>query len=146
MEYFIRHLNRIRRCLNIYRGEMLKGKELAGCHVPYVLKICRTPGILQDQLAKEFYVNKSNVARHLAALEKNNYIYRTPKENDRRTLQVFPTEQAMEILPLVSQTTQEWKATVLEDLSEEERAMFMRILKQVADKAVTLAESGWENI
>ena len=146
MEGLIRHLNRIRRCLHIYRGQRLKGHEIGGCQCAYILIICRNPGILQDQLSKEFYINKSNVARQLAALEKNNYIYRVSKEDDKRALQVFPTEQALLALPLVEKVTREWKESVLEDLTQEQRQMFFQILKQIADKAVLLAESDWENL
>lgn len=141
MEGFIRYINRIRRCLNLYRTKQMKGEKIDGFQYGYILRICRNPGILQDQLSKEFYVNKSNVARHLMSLEKNGYIYRLPKEDDRRSLQVFPTEHALLVLPLLEQTTREWKKVVFADLSEEESEIFMRTLVQIADKAAALVES-----
>jgi len=119
----------------------MKGEKIDGFQYGYILRICRNPGILQDQLSKEFYVNKSNVARHLMSLEKNGYIYRLPKEDDRRSLQVFPTEHALLVLPLLEQTTREWKKVVFADLSEEESEIFMRTLVQIADKAAALVES-----
>jgi len=75
------------------------------------------------------------------SLEKNGYIYRLPKEDDRRSLQVFPTEHALLVLPLLEQTTREWKKVVFADLSEEESEIFMRTLVQIADKAAALVES-----
>lgn len=141
MDGFIRYVNRIRRCLNMYRTKQLEGEKIDGFQYGYMLKICRHPGILQDRLAKDFYVNKSNVARHLMALEKNGYIYRQPKEDDRRSLQVFPTEHALQVLPLLEQTTLEWKKAVFEGLSEEESQVFMKTLVQIADKAAALVES-----
>ena len=141
MEGFIRYVNRIRRCLNMYRAKRLEGEKIDGFQYGYILKVCRNPGILQDQLSKDFYVNKSNVARHLMSLEKNGYIYRQPREDDRRSLQVFPTEHALRVLPLLEETTQEWKQAVFEGLSEEESEAFMKTLVQIADKAAALVES-----
>lgn len=141
MDGFIRYINRIRRCLNLYRSKQLKEEKIDGFQYGYILRICRNPGIFQDQLSKEFYVNKSNVARHLLSLEKNGYIYRLPREDDRRSLQVFPTEHALRVLPLLEQTTAEWKKAVFTDLSEEESEIFMKTLVQIADKAAALVES-----
>ena len=51
-------------------------------------------GISQEKLAKMIYINKSNVTRNLAVLEKNGYIERRPAENDKRVMLVFPTQKA----------------------------------------------------
>lgn len=141
MEGFIRYVNRIRRCLNMYRTKRLEGEKIDGFQYGYILRVCRNPGVLQDQLSKDFYVNKSNVARHLMSLEKNGYVTRRPREDDRRALQVFPTEHALQLLPLLERTTQEWKQAVFEGLSQEESEVFMKTLIRIADKAAALVEN-----
>jgi len=47
MEGFIRYINRIRRCLNLYRTKQMKGEKIDGFQYGYILRICRNPGILR---------------------------------------------------------------------------------------------------
>ena len=68
-----RYINIISRCGNMYRNERLKETDLGTAHHTYLFTICRNPGISQDKLAKMIYINKSNVTRNLAVLEKNGY-------------------------------------------------------------------------
>ena len=64
-----RYIMTIARCSNQFRSERLQGTGLCGRHCAYILRVCRAPGTTQDAIAKEIYVNKSNVTRQLAALE-----------------------------------------------------------------------------
>ena len=38
-----------------------------------ILRVCRKPGMSQDTLVKMVYIDKSNMARKLAKLEKDGY-------------------------------------------------------------------------
>ena len=59
MNSFMRCVSRTARCASLYRGEKLEKLGLNGCHHTYILAICRTPGISQEQLSRTIYINKS---------------------------------------------------------------------------------------
>ena len=60
-----------------------------------LLKICNSPGILQDSLINMFYIHPSNIVRTIAALEKQGMITRAPNHEDKRTWKLYPTDLAL---------------------------------------------------
>lgn len=130
-----RYINIITRCGNMYRSERLKDTDLGTTHHAYLFNICRNPGISQEQLAKMIYINKSNVTRNLATLEKNGYIERRPSETDKRVMLVFPTKKAEDVLPLLREIIHDWNSLVAADLSEEELEQLQSILARIAERA-----------
>ncbi len=130
-----RYIMTIARCSNQFRSERLQGTGLCGRHCAYILRVCRAPGTTQDAIAKEIYVNKSNVTRQLAALEQEGFVERRPCETDSRAMEVYPTEKALAVLPQVRAVLQEWNAYITADFSEEEKEQFSSLLARAAARA-----------
>ena len=74
MPSFMRQINIISRCSAMVRNDALADTGLKGSQYAYILTLCRHPGISQEQLSRHIYINKSNVTRHLAQLEKLCYV------------------------------------------------------------------------
>lgn len=144
MPSLMRYINVISRCGAVWRGDKLKGTDLGAAHTSYILTVCRHPGISQDKLAKRIYINKSNVTRNLVYLESCGYVERRQSENDKRVTEVYPTEKALEALPLIQGAVREWNRYLTEDLSEEETDMFMSMLSRLAEKAADYAKVSLE--
>ncbi len=140
MEPIMRYINRTTRLGTLYRNEKLKKVELKGIHHSYILNICRNPGISQEKLAKLIFVNKSNVARQLAFLEKKGFIYRTPSPTDRRELLVYPTEKAHEVRPIVNDTLRYWNEAILEDFTPDEQEMLISAMKKIMDRSKKIVD------
>lgn len=137
MTSFMRQINVISRCATMFRANKYKEKGLgigAG-HSSYIMILCRRPGISQDALAKRICVNKSNVTRHLAQLEKNGYVERKQSETDKRVILVYPTEKAYAIVEEVRGISNEWKQYLMEDFSADEIEMLTDMLHRMAKKA-----------
>ena len=130
-----RYIMTIARCSNQFRSERLQGTGLCGRHCAYILRVCRAPGTTQDAIAKEIYVNKSNVTRQLAALEQEGFVERRPCETDSRAMEVYPTEKALAVLPQVRAVLQEWNAYITADFSEEEKEQVSSLLARAAARA-----------
>ena len=84
MPSFTHSLNIIGRCTQMQRGAVLKELGVCGGQVPYLLRLCRCPGLTQEELAKALYFNKSTVTRQIAALERQGLVRREPSPEDRR--------------------------------------------------------------
>ena len=74
MPSFTHSLNIIGRCTQMQRGAVLKELGVCGGQVPYLLRLCRCPGLTQEELAKALYFNKSTVTRQIAALERQGLV------------------------------------------------------------------------
>lgn len=135
MDSLMKSINTIARCGILYRAQALSAQQLNGHQHAYILRICQQPGISQEELTREIYVHKSNVARQLAALEAGGFIRREPAEQDRRALRIFPTEKALEVYPQVRKVLSHWNAYLMEALPQAQRDTLVALLSQVADKA-----------
>lgn len=125
----------VARCQMRHRADYMEQFGLKGCHANYIMALCEEPGISQEQLAKRLYANKSNIARQIAVLEENGYVYRENDAADKRTLHVYPTKKALDLLPLIREKQDEWDSFVTKDLTEDEIVQARAILKKMKYQA-----------
>lgn len=135
MGALMKYINLISRCSILFKSGKLEHEGLNAYQHVYIRNICREPGISQDSLAKSIYVNKSSVTRQLALLEQNGFITRIPSERDKRVMQVFPTQKALDILPEVKRLAAEWEEHITAGLTDEERSFLLSILERMMEKA-----------
>ncbi len=142
MPGFMKNINQIARCAEQYRAERLAPFGLSGCQYSYILNICRTPGISQEQLARQICVNKSNVARQLAQLEEAGFVRREPGERDRRITAVYPTQKAIQVCPRVQAVLGEWSRYITAELTEAEAEAVYTALEKMRRRAGDYLETG----
>ena len=135
MSQIIRDITEIARCGAQYRTEALAPMGLKACHASYLTEICAHPGISQDKLAASICINKSNVARQTASLEEDGFILRVPCEQDKRIMQLYPTQKTLDLLPEIRQILTQWEDCLTAEVSEEERQILSRLLGRMKDKA-----------
>ena len=140
MSQINRNIMAISRRHTQYRGEKMEPHGLKASHTSYICKICNNPGISQDRLAQELCLNKSSVARQAAFLEEEGYITRTPAENDKRILELYPTEKATTLLPQIRTVLREWEAYVTADLTAEEIETLTVLLAKLKNRAAKWTE------
>ena len=135
MSQIIRDITEIARGGVQYRSDKLAPLGLKSCHASYLTEICEAPGISQDKLAARICINKSNVARQTATLEEDGFIIRTPSTQDKRIMQLYPTEKTLDLLPQIREILHQWEVCLTEDVTEEERVILERILERMKDKS-----------
>ncbi len=140
MDSLMRSINRTYRCSIRYYSEQMKTDGISGHQHIYIFQICRHPGISQEQLSQRIAVNKSTVTRQLSSLEQNGFITRRSSREDKRILQVFPTEKAEALYPKVLELMRGWNQLLVDDFSEEEKEQLLSMMQRVQMKALQLAE------
>ena len=124
----------------MWRADKLEGTELGDQHYPYIITVCRNPGISQDAIARKLFINKSNVTRSLSYLETHGFVTREQSSEDRRITLVYPTEKAHDILPTVRSIIRGWNAYITEGFTEEELEMYMDMTARLAARAADYAK------
>ena len=135
MPYIMKTMNEIVRCGMQYRNERLAPFGLKSSHASYLLEICRSPGISQDTLAKRICFNKSNIARQIAALEEGGFVLRKPAADDKRVMELYPTEKTLELMPKIRQVLGDWRGYLMEGLTAEETAVLDKVLTSMRNRA-----------
>ena len=140
MSEIIRNVTEIVRCTSQYRTEYLAPMGLKACHASYLTEICANPGISQDKLASIICINKSNVARQAAVLEEEGFITRTPSLADKRVMELYPTQKALDLLPQIQAILTRWEDCITCDLTEEEMDQISILLAKMKVRAAAYME------
>ena len=135
MSKIIRHMTAISRCGAEYRKQRLLPLELDGRQARYLLEICDRPGISQEGLSRRLLLDKSTVARQCVCLEEAGFLMRKPCPEDKRSLQLFPTEKALAVLPQITEAWDSWEALLTQELTEEEKNLLAGLLRKMKIKA-----------
>ena len=133
-------INIIARCARLYRNDKLKKYGIHGTMDSIILQICRNPGISQEEIASRVCIDKSNVARKIAKLEKEGYVSRKPNETDRRIQNVFPEEKATELYCEIRSILAEWNEYVTQGMSAEEVEKALVLLDTIYEKSKKYAK------
>ena len=144
MWHFSAKVNKLSRSLGMYRAARIDDKNLLSHHYSLIWAICREEGRSQERLTEILCLNKSTVARSLAALEEKGYVNRIPSAEDKRVLLVYPTEKMRALYPEIRRVTEEWNAKVSEGISDEELALCESVLKRMQERAMALLREGKE--
>ena len=124
------------RFYKIYLDQQLAPFGINSSQYMFLIKICDSPGILQDSLMDMFYVHPSNIVITLATLEKKEMLTRLPNDQDRRTWKLYPTDRALSIYQEIRTVCENTESILLQGLSEAEKSLFMDLLMQ-AGKNIT---------
>ena len=80
------------------------------------------------------------MARQLAILEEDGYVERRPSPDDKRAIQVFPTQKARDAMPEIIRIFRAWEAFVAQDLSEAEHACLAAMLEKMKSRSADWME------
>lgn len=140
MSQIIRDITEISRCGVQYRSDKLAPMGLKACHASYLTEICANPGISQDKLARRICINKSNVARQVAALEEDGFVMRCTCAADKRVTELYPTEKTLSLLPQLNEILKCWENCITQDLTEEEKDQLSTLLNKMKSRAAWYME------
>ena len=131
---FTKDVSAVSRYLRRQRDHYMEPLGMKSLHARFLLEVCRTPGITQDQLTQLLGFDKSSVARQAAFLEEQGYLHRQTG-SDKRVLLLQPTEKTLALEPELTRQMNLWEQTLLQDLSPEEQQTLLELLRRVRSRA-----------
>ena len=129
------HLKVVSRYSRLFKNELLQPLGLVNREAEIIMSIRRKPGRSQDDIAEDLLINKSGVARCLASMEERGLVVRTVSPADRRVTLVDLSEKAEALVRQIREVNEKWSEFVTDGLTEEEQAVFLRILENVSVRA-----------
>ena len=116
-----------------YINEIVKEDDLSyGLH-PLLIKIYKDDGISQEQLAHDFHLNESTIARNLKKLEDRGLIERI---KDKRKKIIKVTAKGEETAQKVMDFDEKWDEKIRENLTDEEYDNFLNTLKKISEELI----------
>ena len=125
----------------LYLNRALAPYGLNSGQYQFILNLFEHPGITQDKLPELICINKSNVARTLAQLEKKGLIRREVNPEDKRTATVFLTERAHDLYPQIMSAIKVWDDAVTEVFSVQDKEALLELMQRLAGRAAELRDA-----
>lgn len=130
----------IYRYRQILINHKLKPYDLGCGQYIFLMNIERNLGINQKELTNLVMIDKATTAKALKKLEENEYIYRVCDLNDRRYNQLYLTEKAHELMPVIIEILESITDELVEGLTKEEYEQFSRICDKILCNAISAVE------
>jgi len=114
------------------------GIPLSKLQFVFLMLISKNDGQPQCNLAEITGRDKTTFTRNISTLERNNLVTRKPSENDKRVKLVFITKLGQELVQKAMPIISEIVGEIESDISEEERAVFVKTLDKIKTKLLEI--------
>lgn len=111
-----------------FLNEKVKDDNLSYGLYPLLIKIYKSEGIIQEDLAKIFHLNESTITRNLKKLEDKEFIERIP---DKRKKVIKITEKGKITAEKVMDYDKQWDLSLKKHITTEEYDNFIKTLKKI---------------
>lgn len=130
-----RYISILYRHAQVYISSRMKPYNIGSGQYSFLLVLYRNDGISQEELSDQLMIDKGTTARAIEKLEKAGYVVREKNPRDRRAYNVYITDKARELQPVLYEKMLSWTDILLEDLSLEEKDMLYVILRKMVNSA-----------
>ena len=96
-----------------------------------VFRTVESKGLTQKELSDSTYKDQANITRSIDRLEKKSLLKRVPNHNDRIIINIFPTEDAINLVDTIIPISSEFNSFLTKDFSEEEKQQLIKLLNKV---------------
>lgn len=121
------------RQLNLFLNHELEQYNITASEIMFLGSLFIKDGVSQDELVREFFLDKAAVTRTICSLERKNLIMRLGSEEDKRSKKVYLTEEANVYKDILNSLQNKWYREVLSDSDPDETALFAKTLGKIAD-------------
>ncbi|CDQ41379.1 MarR family winged helix-turn-helix transcriptional regulator [Virgibacillus salexigens] len=140
MKEILREIGIIARALDSISNIEFKEYDLTRGQYLYLVRICESPGIIQEKVAEMIKVDRTTAARSIKKLEMNGFIVKKEDEHNKKIKKLLPTEKGKKVFPIIKRENDHSNTIALERLSEEEIENLFDLLQRVRRNI----EKDWE--
>lgn len=141
-----RYLTKIAREAQRFAKLKLQGTNIGTTECECLDYIRKNRATSQEKLGSFLNVDKAAVTRMIANLERKGYVYRLPDEKDKRAKKLFVTDKAVDIKHLTSSIEATFYEWLLEEVNEEEKEVFLKVLGEIYMKSKMERRVNFQNI
>jgi DNA-binding MarR family transcriptional regulator len=116
-----------------YLNDKIKDEDLSFGLFPLLIAIYKNEGVIQEQLAQNFHLNESTIARNLKKLEDKGFIKRIP---DKRTKRIEITDKGVKTAKKVMDYDDKWDEKIKGIIGIEEYDNFKNTLRKISEALI----------
>lgn len=142
MKEILREIGMIARALDSISNIEFMEYDLTKGQYLYLVRICETPGIIQEKLAEMIKVDRTTAARAIQKLEMNGFIEKKEDQHNKKIKKLFPTEKGNHVYPFIRRENDYSNMVALEGFSDSEIDSIFNLLQRVRKNI----EIDWEYV
>ena len=129
----------ISRAHSIYLFHEIEKLGITGGQFQFLMGLAREDSITQEELANNFYMNESTIARALRKLEDAGMVQRKVDENNRRRKIITVTKKGRTAVNKIRKKDEEWEERI-KSLSAVEKNELKEMLRTLAMESMHLMQ------
>ena len=133
MESIGKNIGILCRRLNLYLNHSLEKTDVTPTELMFLGSLCTSEGRTQEEISREFAIDKAAVARTVSALESKGLIIRKSDENDKRARRLYLTDKAVKYNELLSNMQNQWEMQAFKGVEEKDLEVFSKVLGVLVD-------------
>ncbi|WP_291637914.1 MarR family transcriptional regulator [Clostridium sp.] len=126
---------------HVYVGKQLKQYNINKGQYIFLNALYKKDGIRQEQLSDYLKIDKGTTAKAIKKLEDDEYIIRLVDVKDKRAYNVYLTEKALKMKPMVLKAMMAWTDILFSGFSEEERETSLALLQRMGKNATVITNN-----
>lgn len=123
---------------HMYLGKQLKQYNINKGQYIFLNALYKKEGVRQEQLSDYLKIDKGTTAKAIKKLEDDKYIIRKVDANDKRAYNVYLTEKALKVKPMVRKAMMAWTDILFSGFSEEEKKTTLALLERMGENAINI--------
>lgn len=128
------------RQINLFLNHELKDYDISATEIMFLGSLFIKDGVSQEELVKEFYMDKAAVARTIGALEDKNLVTRQCSETDKRSKKVFLTKKAEIYEDVLKSIQDKWYKEILGNFDQSHMSAFAESLDIISENMCRINE------
>ncbi len=133
MNIIAKNISIVYRQFNTFIGRELAESDLKATELMYLSSLYERDGVTQDELVREFFIDKAATARAIQTLEKKGIIERKTDTNDKRAKRIYLLPKADDYIDIIDLIQKKWINQCNFEISKEELTAFATVLKKMAE-------------
>lgn len=118
-----------------YISHVIKPFGIGYSDYHFLLYIFHFPGVSQKEMCQSVAIDEALAARTMKKLESLELVRRQRRE-DGRSYELYLTEKAMEMIPVLKDELSHWWGRLTESISPKQQEELLQLLQQMADFAM----------
>lgn len=96
-----------------------------------VFRVVESEGLTQKELSDSTYKDQANTTRSIDRLEKKDLLRRVHNHNDRRIINIYPTNKAIDLVNMIVPISSEFNNLLTKNFTIEEKEELIKLLNRV---------------
>ena len=127
----------IYRKAHIWLNNSCSTYSLTAAQAVIILIVCDHKTLTQDDITKRLALDKSVIAKTVTKLVSRGFLIRTTNTKDKRTYDIQPTDQALQVYAFVKEQIDNCFQRMTKNMSKMEKEEFQRLLMIAAETTLS---------